>query len=192
VAQLRTCIIRMLRDNLAFPARLVESEMALAGRREDNSAMPIWVPFCLKSSLAADPATALRMLAREKARYEGPLSPPPAYEMICEANGGYGEKVENPEGALPALQRALRVVREERYSPVCYLGNRYPPSDSLSGNDRNNLPFGCDGDGPDKRRPEPTGCRIEPHFTVCHGSIRADLMPHYTRYASTAERPRTA
>jgi acetolactate synthase-1/2/3 large subunit len=41
------------------------------------------------------------------------LSPPPAYEMICEANGGYGERVENPGDMLPALQRALRVVREE-------------------------------------------------------------------------------
>ena len=41
------------------------------------------------------------------------LSPAPAYEMICEANGGYGERVENPEEVLPALQRALRVVREE-------------------------------------------------------------------------------
>lgn len=41
------------------------------------------------------------------------LSPPPAYEMICEANGGYGERVENPEEVLPALQRALRVVWEE-------------------------------------------------------------------------------
>ncbi len=41
------------------------------------------------------------------------LSPAPAYEMICEANGGYGERVENPEEVVPALQRALRVVREE-------------------------------------------------------------------------------
>jgi acetolactate synthase-1/2/3 large subunit len=41
------------------------------------------------------------------------LSPPPAYELVCEANGGYGERVEDPEEVLPALQRALRVVREE-------------------------------------------------------------------------------
>ena len=42
------------------------------------------------------------------------LSPSPAYEMICEANGGYGERVEDPKELLPALQRALRVVREEQ------------------------------------------------------------------------------
>lgn len=42
------------------------------------------------------------------------LSPSPAYEMICEANGGYGERVEDPNDIIPALQRALRVVREEK------------------------------------------------------------------------------
>jgi acetolactate synthase-1/2/3 large subunit len=42
------------------------------------------------------------------------LDPSPDYEMICKANGGYGERVEDP-GALPdALQRALHVVRHER------------------------------------------------------------------------------
>ncbi|RMF93634.1 MAG: hypothetical protein D6736_01420, partial [Nitrospinota bacterium] len=41
------------------------------------------------------------------------LSPAPAYEMICQANGGYGERVEDPAEILPALRRALRVVREE-------------------------------------------------------------------------------
>ncbi len=41
------------------------------------------------------------------------LSPPPAYEMICQANGGYGERVEDPKELIPALQRALRVIREE-------------------------------------------------------------------------------
>jgi acetolactate synthase-1/2/3 large subunit len=38
----------------------------------------------------------------------------PAFEKICEAAGGYGERVEDP-GALPgALQRAMSVVKDER------------------------------------------------------------------------------
>jgi acetolactate synthase-1/2/3 large subunit len=42
------------------------------------------------------------------------LHPSPAYEKIIEANGGYGERVENPEEVLPALQRALKIVKEEK------------------------------------------------------------------------------
>jgi acetolactate synthase-1/2/3 large subunit len=41
------------------------------------------------------------------------LRPSPAYEKIVEAHGGYGERVERPEQVQPALQRALRAVREE-------------------------------------------------------------------------------
>ncbi len=41
------------------------------------------------------------------------LRPSPAYERIVEAHGGYGERVERPEQVRPALQRALRAVREE-------------------------------------------------------------------------------
>jgi acetolactate synthase-1/2/3 large subunit len=54
------------------------------------------------------------------------LSPPPAYEMICEANGGYGERVENPEKVLPALQRALRVVRQEQRQAVLNVICKHP------------------------------------------------------------------
>ena len=42
------------------------------------------------------------------------LAPPPAYAAICEANGGYGERVEDPAQMPPALARALDVVRRER------------------------------------------------------------------------------
>ncbi len=41
------------------------------------------------------------------------LRPSPAYEKIVEAHGGYGERVEKPDQVRPALQRALRAVREE-------------------------------------------------------------------------------
>ncbi len=38
----------------------------------------------------------------------------PAFEKVCEASGGYGERVEDP-GELPAaLERAIRVVTQER------------------------------------------------------------------------------
>jgi acetolactate synthase-1/2/3 large subunit len=41
------------------------------------------------------------------------LTPAPAYEKIVEAHGGYGERVERAEQVRPALQRALRAVRDE-------------------------------------------------------------------------------
>ena len=43
-----------------------------------------------------------------------PLSPSPAFEKYCEASGGYGEKVTSREELPHALQRSLRVVRDER------------------------------------------------------------------------------
>ena len=46
------------------------------------------------------------------------LSPSPAYEMICQANGGYGERVEDPTEILPALRRALQVIKEEQRQVV--------------------------------------------------------------------------
>jgi acetolactate synthase-1/2/3 large subunit len=42
------------------------------------------------------------------------LDPAPDYELVCQASGGYGERVEDPEALPGALARALRVVREER------------------------------------------------------------------------------
>jgi len=42
------------------------------------------------------------------------LTPSPRYEEIVRAFDGYGERVEAPDALPGALQRALRVVREER------------------------------------------------------------------------------
>ena len=42
------------------------------------------------------------------------LAPPPAYDAICAANGGYGERVDDPAGLPAALARGLDVVRHER------------------------------------------------------------------------------
>ncbi len=54
------------------------------------------------------------------------LTPPPAYEMICEANGGYGERVEDPGDLIPALQRALQVVREEQRQALLNVVCKHP------------------------------------------------------------------
>jgi acetolactate synthase-1/2/3 large subunit len=54
------------------------------------------------------------------------LTPPPAYEMICEANGGYGERVEDPGDLVPALQRALQVVREEQRQALLNVVCKHP------------------------------------------------------------------
>jgi len=42
------------------------------------------------------------------------LDPPPDYEMVCQASGGWAEKVEDPAALPDALRRALKVVCEER------------------------------------------------------------------------------
>jgi len=46
------------------------------------------------------------------------LTPAPAYEKIVEAHGGYGERVARGEDVRPAMQRALRAVRQERRQAV--------------------------------------------------------------------------
>jgi acetolactate synthase-1/2/3 large subunit len=42
------------------------------------------------------------------------LDPSPDYELICQASGGYGERVDDPAALSGALRRALRAVRQER------------------------------------------------------------------------------
>jgi acetolactate synthase-1/2/3 large subunit len=42
------------------------------------------------------------------------LDPAPDYELVCQASGGHAERVEDPAALPGALERALRVVREER------------------------------------------------------------------------------
>jgi acetolactate synthase-1/2/3 large subunit len=42
------------------------------------------------------------------------LEPAPDYELVCQASGGWGERIEDPEKLPDALTRALEVVREER------------------------------------------------------------------------------
>lgn len=42
------------------------------------------------------------------------LEPSPRFEHVVQASGGHGERVSDPRELLPALERALKVVREER------------------------------------------------------------------------------
>jgi acetolactate synthase I/II/III large subunit len=42
------------------------------------------------------------------------LSPSPKFELTAQACGAYAERVEAPEALPGALQRALKVVREEK------------------------------------------------------------------------------
>ena len=42
------------------------------------------------------------------------LEPSPRFEKVVEASGGYGVQVCEPRELMPALERALRVVREEK------------------------------------------------------------------------------
>jgi acetolactate synthase-1/2/3 large subunit len=42
------------------------------------------------------------------------LSPPLDFEMICQAAGGYGERVEDPEQVPGAIERALHAVKVEK------------------------------------------------------------------------------
>lgn len=46
------------------------------------------------------------------------LKPTAEYEKICEAFGGYGERVEHPDQIRPALERALHAVRVEKRQAV--------------------------------------------------------------------------
>ncbi len=54
------------------------------------------------------------------------LSPAPAYEVICQANGGYGERVEESGEVLPALKRALHAVKEEGRQAVLNVICKHP------------------------------------------------------------------
>jgi acetolactate synthase-1/2/3 large subunit len=54
------------------------------------------------------------------------LQPSPHYEVLVTASGGYGERVEAPSEVMPALERALKAVREERRQAVLNMICRHP------------------------------------------------------------------
>jgi len=65
----------------------------------------------------ASAANGCRMLAD--------LSPSPAFEMIAQASGAYGERVEDPAALPAALQRALHAVRVEGRQALLNVVCRY-------------------------------------------------------------------
>ena len=46
------------------------------------------------------------------------LEPSPRFEHVVQASGGYGERVTEPAKLMPALERALKVVRDEKRQAV--------------------------------------------------------------------------
>jgi len=42
------------------------------------------------------------------------LEPSPHFEMVCQASGGFGERVTEPKELMPALRRAMKAVTEEK------------------------------------------------------------------------------
>ena len=54
------------------------------------------------------------------------LGPTAYYEKICEAFGGYGERVESPDQVGPALERALHVVRNEKRQALLNMICKHP------------------------------------------------------------------
>jgi len=42
------------------------------------------------------------------------LEPSPRFEHVIQASGGHGERVEDPQDLMPALERALKIVKEEK------------------------------------------------------------------------------
>jgi acetolactate synthase-1/2/3 large subunit len=42
------------------------------------------------------------------------LEPSPRFEHVIQASGGHGERVSEPKDLMPALERALRIVKEEK------------------------------------------------------------------------------
>jgi len=42
------------------------------------------------------------------------LEPSPRFEHVVQASGGHGERVTEPKALMPALERALKIVREEK------------------------------------------------------------------------------
>ncbi|MGH7933854.1 MAG: thiamine pyrophosphate-requiring protein [Candidatus Binataceae bacterium] len=64
--------------------------------------------------------------AKERAFPMWDLQPSPHFEKIVSAFDGYGERVDNPKDMMPALRRALKVVREEKRQAVLNVICKYP------------------------------------------------------------------
>ena len=52
--------------------------------------------------------------AKEKQPPFATLEPSPRFEHVIRASGGHGERVTQPTELMPALERAMKVVREDK------------------------------------------------------------------------------
>ena len=52
--------------------------------------------------------------SKEKEPPFATLEPSPRFEHVVQASGGHGERVSEPKDLMPALERAMKVVREEK------------------------------------------------------------------------------
>ena len=64
-----------------------------------------------RSTLATYPGG---FAAKEKQPPFATLEPSPRFEHVVQASGGHGERVTEPKALMPALERALRVVKNEK------------------------------------------------------------------------------
>jgi acetolactate synthase-1/2/3 large subunit len=56
--------------------------------------------------------------AAEKQPPFATLEPSPRFEHVVQASGGHGERVSEPKELMPALERALKIVKEEKRQAV--------------------------------------------------------------------------
>jgi acetolactate synthase I/II/III large subunit len=54
------------------------------------------------------------------------LMPSPSFERMADVHGAYGELVEDPADVLPALQRGLKAVRQEKRQAILNIVCRHP------------------------------------------------------------------
>ena len=82
-----------------------------------------------KATLGLHPDGAAARINRAPLTY---FEPTPDYEKIVGASGGYGEKVENAGDLPAALERAIRVVEEEKRQAVLNVVASYDDSQALA------------------------------------------------------------
>jgi acetolactate synthase-1/2/3 large subunit len=86
--------------------------------------LPVLTIVCTNHKWGAVEGSALGMYPEGYASAAGELSPlaqlgpTPSFEKYAEASGGYGEHVTSRAELVPALERAMRVVRDERRQAV--------------------------------------------------------------------------
>ena len=56
--------------------------------------------------------------SKEKQPPFATLEPSPRFEHVVKASGGHGERVTEPQQLMPALEKALKIVKEEKRQAV--------------------------------------------------------------------------